>query len=88
MPTDLLLLLLLLLLRARGAGFAVAILYPMSLVRQLRGGPQVEIKLCFAFGFFGAEQVWQVVVNQIFAGGDRTIKSLGHVLALGVQSRT
>lgn len=81
-------LLLLLLLRARGAGFAVAVLPPMSLVWQLWGGSQAEIKLCLAFGFFGTEEVWQVVVSQVFAGRGRTIEGLGQVLALGVERRT
>lgn len=52
------LLLLLLLLGARGAGFAVAVLRPVSLVWQLWGGSQAEIKLCLAFGFFGTEEMW------------------------------
>ena len=63
-----LLLLLLLLLRAGGAGFAVAILCPVALVWQLWRGSQAEVKLCLAFGFFGTEEVWQVVVSQVFAG--------------------
>ena len=61
------LLLLLLLLRARRTWFAVAILCPMPLVGQLWGGSQVEIKFCLAFCFFRTEEVWQVVVGQVFA---------------------
>lgn len=83
-----LLLLLLLLLRARGAGFAVAVFRPVSLVRQLWGRPQAEIKLCLAFDFFGTEEVRQVVVGQVFVGRGRAIEGLGHVLALGMERRT
>lgn len=62
------LLLLLLWLRARGAGLAVAILCTVSLLWQLSRGPYAEIKLCLAFGVFGTEEVWQVVIGKIFAG--------------------
>lgn len=80
--------LLLLLLSTRGVGFPVAVLCPVSLVWQLWGRSQAEIELCLAFGFFGTEEVWQVVVSQVFVGRGRTIEGLGHVLALLVERRT
>lgn len=61
----------------------MAILGPV--VKQLCGGSQIEIKLSFAFGFFGTEQRGQVVISQVFVGGGRAIEGLGHVLGLGVQ---